>query len=109
MDTRHAVVNTLLGKITLVASGESVVGLYFPQHWHRPARDTLGAEVAVADDALLSQAAAQFGEYLAGERMSFDLPTVAIGDPLKQRVWRLLPDIPRGETVTYGELAKRAG
>ena len=27
MDTRHVVVDTLLGKITLVASGESVVGL----------------------------------------------------------------------------------
>jgi len=109
MDTRHVVVDTLLGKITLVASGESVVGLYFSHHWHRPALDSLGAEVPVADDALLSLAAGQFGDYLAGERTSFDLPTATHGDPFQERVWRLLRDIPRGETVTYGELAARLG
>jgi methylated-DNA-[protein]-cysteine S-methyltransferase len=109
MDTRHVVVDTLLGKITLVASGGSVVGLYFPHHWYLPARDTLGAEVPVADDALLSLAAVQLHEYLAGERTSFDLPTATSGDPFQERVWRLLRDIPRGEPVTYGELAVQLG
>jgi methylated-DNA-[protein]-cysteine S-methyltransferase len=109
MDTRHVVVDTLLGKITLVASGGSVVGLYFAHHWYLPARDTLGAEVPVADDALLSLAAGQLDEYLAGERTSFDLPTATSGDPFQERVWRLLRDIPRGETVTYGELAVQLG
>jgi methylated-DNA-[protein]-cysteine S-methyltransferase len=109
MDTRHVVVDTLLGKITLVASGGSVVGLYFPHHWYLPARDTLGPEVPVADDALLSLAAVQLHEYLAGERTSFDLPTATSGDPFQERVWRLLRDIPRGETVTYGELAVQLG
>jgi methylated-DNA-[protein]-cysteine S-methyltransferase len=109
MDTRHVVVDTLLGKITLVAAGESVVGLYFPHHWYLPARDTLGVEVPVADDALLSLAAGQLDEYLAGERTSFDLPAATNGDPFQERVWRLLRDIPRGETVTYGELAAQLG
>jgi methylated-DNA-[protein]-cysteine S-methyltransferase len=109
MDTRHVVVDTRLGKVTLVAAGESVVGLYFPHHWYRPARDTLGAEVPVADDALLSLAAGQLGEYLAAERISFDLPTATNGDPFQERVWQLLTDIPRGETVTYGELAAQLG
>jgi methylated-DNA-[protein]-cysteine S-methyltransferase len=109
MDTRHVVVDTLLGKITLVASGGSVVGLYFPRHWYLPARDTLGAEVPVANDALLRLAAAQLHQYLAGERTSFDLPTATSGDPFQERVWRLLRDIPRGETVTYGELAVQLG
>ena len=75
MDVRHVVVDTLLGKVTLVASGESVVGLYFPHHWYRPAQDSLGAEVPVAEDALLNLAAGQLGEYLAGERASFELPS----------------------------------
>jgi len=109
MDARHVVVDTLLGKVTLVASGESVVGLYFPRHWHMPARDALGAEVPVADDALLNVAAGQLGEYLTGERGSFDLPAAASGDPFQERVWELLRDIPRGETVTYGALAARLG
>jgi methylated-DNA-[protein]-cysteine S-methyltransferase len=63
----------------------------------------------VANDALLRLAAAQLHQYLAGERTSFDLPTATSGDPFQERVWRLLRDIPRGETVTYGELAVQLG
>ena len=109
MDVRHVVADTLLGKVTLVASGESVVGLYFPHHWYRPAQDSLGAEVPVAEDALLNLAAGQLGEYLAGKRASFELPVATNGDPFQERVWGLLRDIPRGETVTYGALAQELG
>lgn len=109
MHTRHTVVDTLLGEITLVASGEFVVGLYFPHHWYKPSRDTFGDEVRVADDELLGRAAAQLAEYLSGERTAFDLPTATSGDPFQERVWALLREIPRGETVTYGSLAERLG
>lgn len=109
MNVRHVVVDTLLGQVTLVASGESVAGLYFRHHWYRPAQDSLGAVVPVADDALLSLAAGQLGDYLAGERAHFDLPIATNGDPFQERVWGRLRDIPRGERVTYGALAAELG
>jgi methylated-DNA-[protein]-cysteine S-methyltransferase len=31
------------------------------------------------------------------------------GTPFQQRVWREIARIPRGETITYAELARRAG
>jgi methylated-DNA-[protein]-cysteine S-methyltransferase len=110
MSTRHAVVDTLaLGEVTLVARDDSIVGLYFRHHWFRPADEVLGVRVEVAGDALLAEAARQLDEYLDGSRTAFDLPTEADGDEFQERVWRLLGQIPRGETVTYGELAARLG
>ena len=51
----------------------------------------------------------QLGEYLAGERRAFDVPLALAGTPWQQAVWRALLDVPYGETITYTELAARAG
>lgn len=37
------------------------------------------------------------------------MPITLNGDAFQQRVWRLLPEIPYGQTVTYGELAHCLG
>lgn len=47
--------------------------------------------------------------YLAGERRKFTCPLELKGTPFQRSVWRALAKIPHGETVTYGELAKRVG
>jgi methylated-DNA-[protein]-cysteine S-methyltransferase len=109
MYTRHAVVDTALGEVTLVASGGSIVGLHFQHRWHRPAEDTFGTRVPVATDGLLRDAAGQLHAYLDGDRASFDLSIATSGDAFQERVWELLREIPRGETVTYGALAKKLG
>ena len=33
----------------------------------------------------------------------------SIGTPFQQRVWKQLLEIPYGETITYGDLAKKLG
>jgi methylated-DNA-[protein]-cysteine S-methyltransferase len=53
--------------------------------------------------------AAQVRQYLAGARRDFDLPLAPRGTPFQRRVWDRLRRIPYGVTVTYGELARRAG
>ena len=40
-------------------------------------------------------------------RTSFDLALVMDGTPFQRRVWRALQDLPYGETISYGELARR--
>ena len=105
MDTRHSVIASPLGKITLVADGDALIGVYFPHHWYRPSIDTFGPRVDAAGDALLAETHAQLDEFLAGRRPYFDLPTEARGDHLQRRIWHRLTVIPYGETVTYGELA----
>ncbi len=52
---------------------------------------------------------AQLEEYFAGERTSFDIPLAPEGAPFEREVWRALEEIPYGETVSYGEIARRVG
>jgi methylated-DNA-[protein]-cysteine S-methyltransferase len=110
MNNRHAIVSTQLGDLTLVASDDALIGIYFPHHWVKPERATLGDQVEAATDPVLKEAARQLDQYLAGERDDFDLTTqLRGGDAFQQKVWALLDDIPRGKTTTYGELAERLG
>ncbi len=109
MWTRHAIVGTRLGEITIAASDDAIVGLYFPQHWYLPPEGSLGPRVDAGDDVLLETARAQLEEYLDGTRTSFELPIATAGSPFQERVWAMLREIPFGETTTYGDLAEELG
>jgi methylated-DNA-[protein]-cysteine S-methyltransferase len=106
---RHATADTQIGELTLVAADAALIGIYYPQHWVKPERATLGEAVDLGHDPLLAEAARQLREYLAGQRTTFDLPTAAHGDAFQERVWALLRQIPFGETTTYGQLAEKLG
>jgi methylated-DNA-[protein]-cysteine S-methyltransferase len=109
MNTRHAVIDSLLGDLTLVADHDALTGVYFRHHWHRPAAETFGPKVDADSDDVLAKAKAQLTAYLTGDRTDFDLPITLRGDERAHRVWKLLAAIPYGETVTYGELAAALG
>ena len=51
----------------------------------------------------------QLRVYFAGKLEEFDLPLAPEGTPFQQKVWRELCEIPYGETISYGELARRIG
>ena len=103
--TEHAVIATRLGELTVVRDGGSLTGLYFPRHWPRPDRATVGA----CTDGGFEEIARQLDEYLAGERSTFDLPVEARGTEFQRRVWDLITLVPYGQTTTYGDLARRLG
>ena len=105
MNTRHAVIDSPLGELTLVAEGDALTDLYFRHHGYRPAAESLGERVDAKSDGLLAEAQTQLTDYLAGRRHGFNLPTRLNGDEAQRRVWHLLSTIPYGETITYGELA----
>jgi methylated-DNA-[protein]-cysteine S-methyltransferase len=109
MNTRHAVIESPLGELTLVAEGETLTGVYFRHHWYRPAEDTMGPKVDADADELLAGARTQLVDYLTGRRRGFTLPSRLHGDATQQRIWHLLSTIPYGETITYGELAAVIG
>ena len=109
MNTRHAVVETRLGAITLVARGAAVTGLYFRHHIRRPAPETFGPEIPLAEDPLLTEAAQQLQDYLAGNRHDFDLPLGADGNDFQTSVWDLVRAVPFGQTTSYGEIAGQLG
>ena len=55
------------------------------------------------------KAARQLEAYRANPDTHFDLPLLVEGTPFQRRLWAALCEIPRGKTVTYGELARRLG
>lgn len=109
MATHHTIIETGIGELTLVADGGALTGIYYPQHWHKPADEGFGPLVEASADPLFVAVAEQFAEYLAGRRTSFEIPTAAVGDAFQKRVWGLLDEIPYGETTTYGALAEKLG
>lgn len=58
---------------------------------------------------LAREAARQLDAYFKKEQTTFDLPLLPAGTVFQKKIWRLLQEIPYGETRSYGELAKRAG
>jgi methylated-DNA-[protein]-cysteine S-methyltransferase len=59
--------------------------------------------------AVLDAAAEQLTAYFEGELTSFDLPLDLHGTEFQRRCWLALATIPYGQTVSYGEQARRLG
>jgi methylated-DNA-[protein]-cysteine S-methyltransferase len=59
--------------------------------------------------AVLADAAAQLDAYFAGELTRFELPLDLTGTDFQRRCWLALASIPYGQTVSYGEQARRIG
>ena len=94
-----------IGRLLLAGDGESLIRVCF-QSGPRPQQP---ADDWVAAVAPFRAAITQFGEYFAGERRRFDLPLAPRGTEFQRRVWRALREIPYGQTLSYGELARRIG
>ncbi len=58
---------------------------------------------------MLAEAARQIERYRDDPDADFDLPLDVRGTPFQAKVWRALSRIPRGETRTYGAIAKALG
>lgn len=61
------------------------------------------------EEPLLADCARQLAEYFSGARRVFDLPLHPVGTTFRMKVWSELQQIPYGQTITYGELARRVG
>ncbi|MGB7282201.1 MAG: methylated-DNA--[protein]-cysteine S-methyltransferase [Candidatus Acidiferrum sp.] len=61
------------------------------------------------DEAPFKEATHQLQAYFDGKLREFDLPLVLEGTEFQLLVWRNLQKIPYGETVSYGQLARRIG
>lgn len=58
-------------------------------------------------NALTERACAQLAAWLSDPGAGFDLPLKAAGTDFQRRVWRAIAAIPKGRTLTYGEIARQ--
>jgi methylated-DNA-[protein]-cysteine S-methyltransferase len=95
------------GGMLIAASDRGISGIYFNRQKYHPKR---GAEWQHApNNAHLKRAKKQLAEYFAGKRRDFDLELDPAGSPFQKRVWKAIAGVPYGETISYGELARRTG
>ena len=96
-----------LGSITLAAKDGALLGLWLEGQRCAPCKEREGG-VEPSDTEILSRAKRWLCRYFAGERPAIDeLPLAPAGSAFAKAVWRILCEIPYGETTTYGEIAKR--
>lgn len=63
-----------------------------------------GYEESLSD--IIREAGKQLDEYFAKRRTEFDIPLLFVGTEFQKKVWLKLLEIPYGQTVSYGELAR---
>jgi methylated-DNA-[protein]-cysteine S-methyltransferase len=61
------------------------------------------------DNALAERAVRQLERYREDPDAKFDLPLLIEGSEFQRRVWDAMCAIPRGRTLTYGEMARKLG
>ncbi len=57
-------------------------------------------------NALAERACAQIEKYVADPGFRFRLPMKEVGTVFQRRVWNIIASIPRGQTKTYGDIAR---
>ena len=67
----------------------------------------LTAESKAPENALAERAARQIERYRDDPDAKFDLPLLIEGTDFQRRVWDAMCAIPRGRTLTYGEMARK--
>lgn len=101
--TYYTLMPSPIDPLTLVSDGSSLTGIFMQEHKGKP----LGTDQWTLDKAPFQEAIRQLEQYFSGRRESFELKLAPQGTDFQKQVWRELQTIPFGETITYGELAKR--
>lgn len=96
-DLFQAIVAAPFGAIGIRTDAAHVRELvYLPRHF----------DEKEPDNPLAERAALQVERYFAEPDFRFDLPLAPVGTAFQQKVWQVISSIPRGNVLTYGQVAK---
>ena len=95
----RAIIDSPIGPLGLVASESGLERVFFDGARIRPE----------GRSPVLEAAAQQLDAYFRGELVAFDLPLELDGTDFQRQCWLALATIPYGQTVSYGEQARRLG
>lgn len=96
-----------LGPILLAADETGLTGLWFEGQKYFPS--FLGVDYQEKETPVLTETARWLDVYFSGKDPDILPPLHPQGSPFRQTVWDILLTIPRGQTMTYGEIARRLG
>lgn len=103
--THYGFLDCPVGRLLIAGADEVVMLINFPT-----GSQALKPRSGWArDDAMFAEAKQQLRDYFDGVRTDFTFPVAMDGTDLQKACWTALRAVPFGETVSYGELARRVG
>lgn len=90
-----------VGRLGLMGEGDELISLALP---YSPV-----PMIAERETPVLREAKRQLEAYFAGKLREFDIPLRLEGTTFRRKVWEQLRQIPYGQVISYGELARRVG
>ncbi len=78
-------------------------------HVNRRLKKFLNVEFEEGSTTIIEKATSQLDEFFAAKRKDFDIPLLFVGTDFQKTVWDELLKIPYGQTISYGEMARRIG
>jgi len=94
----HCVIQTPVGHLAIREVEGAICAIDFTK-----------AELCPPDTPLLQETVRQLNAYFDGMLTEFDLPLRLEGTAFRVKCWQALCTIPYGETISYGEQARRIG
>ena len=94
-----------LGDILLAADEAGLTGLWF--EGQKYFANTLPDEQISQETHILAEAKKWLDIYFSGNEPDFTPPLHPTGSMFRHSVWKILLQIPYGQTVTYGEIAQQ--
>ena len=96
-----------IGNLMLLSDGDNLVGLYMENQKYY--LNGIKQELTSKDNLQVFENTKKWlDRYFAKENPSIkEIPLAPIGGEFRQKVWKILCEIPYGKTTTYGEIAKR--
>jgi AraC family transcriptional regulator of adaptative response/methylated-DNA-[protein]-cysteine methyltransferase len=107
-----AIADCTLGKMLVAATDKGICALFFGDsagELEQVLRARFPRAKLTKGDRAFAKLLARVVAHVEAPAKKFDLPLDVQGTAFQHRVWTALRDIPPGETVTYGEIARRIG
>lgn len=101
----HTNYNSPLGKMLFVSDGETICGVWF--YNQKFFKSTIDESVRKDDLEVFVQLKSWFDDYFRGLNPQINFKLKPDGSEFRKKVWKILCEIPYGQTLTYGQIASK--
>ena len=100
------ILSSPVGELTLASDGENLIGLWLENQKYHGGK--IAGELHEKNElAIFERTKEWLSDYFADKKPDCKkLPLAPIGSVFQQSVWEILCEIPYGEVITYGDIAK---
>lgn len=95
-----------IGEMLILSDGEAICGLWFYGQKHF--LSSVDGDIIVNDDlTIFTEVKKWLDDYFNGLNPKINFKLNPGGSEFRKKVWKILSEIPYGETLTYGEIASK--